>query len=170
MTDHTDGCRIAANHICAVASGEKLTLTGGAGEVYFETDQAITDTPTLSIVITDNMGNRPRAMLLEEVTFYMNPTNAETYQLYLMQGATAGDLETFTDIVFWSPAAQADSVFYSYHASGYQATVSTDEVASYKLPRVVEFASPGILYYMLDWSGAPGVTPGFIKIKGRFLR
>jgi hypothetical protein len=61
-------------------------------------------------------------------------------------------------------------VCYTYRNSGYAATITTAEVAQYKLPRLVELATPGKLYFMLDWSGAPGVTPGFIKIRGRFLK
>lgn len=168
MPDNTDGCRQAANSINAVASSELVTLTGDP--IYFETDQAITDTPTLYLDVKDAQGRRPRAMLLEEVSYYMNQTGAVTYQLRLLQAATADDVDTLTDIVFWSPTAQADSVYYSYHATGYQATISTAEVAQYKLPRVVNFETAGRLYYMLDWSGAPGTTPGFIKVRGRFLR
>src|SRR4030042_1598375 len=167
MTDHTDGCRIAANHISSVASGEKITLDGAAAGVYFETDEALGDTPTVSVTIAESLGNKPRAMLLEEVSYYMNQANAVTYQLRLMQAATAGDPEQYTGLVFLGPPAQADTVYYSYHATGYQATIGTEEVAQYKLPRVVEFETPGVLFYMLDWSGAPGVTPGFIKVKGR---
>lgn len=170
MTDHFDSVRTGANHLSAVASGEKITLDGAAAGVYFETDQALGDTPTLMMNITDSIGTPVKKFLLEEVCYYMNQTNAVTYQLYLLEDASADNVQQYTDLVFWSPAAQADTVCYTYRNSGYAATITTAEVAQYKLPRLVELATAGKLYYMLDWSGAPGVTPGFIKVKGRFLK
>ena len=170
MSTHQDSVRTSANHLTSVATGEKITLDGAAAGVYFETDQALGDTPTLMMNVTDSIGTPVRKFLLEEVCYFMNPTAAETYQLYLLEDASADNVQQYTDLVFWSPAAQADSVCYTYRNSGYAATITTAEVAQYKLPRLVELATPGKLYFMLDWSGAPGVTPGFIKIRGRFLK
>lgn len=170
MTDHFDSVRTGTNHLSSVASGEKITLDGAAAGVYFETDEAMGATPTLTMDITDSIGTLVKKFLLEEVCYFMNPTNAVTYQLRLLEDATADDVQQYTDVVFWGPTLQADSVVYTYRNSGYAATLTTAEVAQYKLPRVVELATVGKLYYMLDWTGAPGVTPGFIKVKGRFLK
>lgn len=163
-----DSVRDALNRTNTVVSGEKLDLDGTLN--YFETDEPMGTTPTLSMAGTTSTGRPVRKFLLEEVTYYMNPTNAVTYQLHLLEDSSADDVQQYTDQLFFSPAAQADSVIYSYRTSGYQATVSTAEVIQYKLPRIVELATPGVLYYMLDWSGAPGDTFGFIKIKGRLLK
>lgn len=170
MSEHPDSVRTGVNRISTVVNGEKLTVDGAAGGVYFETDQALGTLPTLYISLTTGTNEPVKKFLLEDVQYYMNPTAAETYQLYLLEAATGDDVEQLTDMAFWSPAAQADSVTYRYASSGYQAAVGTAEVAQYKMPKIVQLATPGRLYYMLDWSGAPGVTPGFIRVRGRLLK
>ena len=165
---HPDSVRTATNRTNLVVTGEKLDLAGTSN--YFETDQALTDTPTLTITLSTSTGDPVTKFLLEDVQYVMNPTNAVTYQLYLLEDATADDVQQTTDIAFWSPAAQADAVNYRYNSAGYQAATGTAEVAQYKLPRIVELATPNTLYYMIDWSGAPGDTTGFIKIRGRALK
>ena len=165
---HPDSVRTATNRGNLVVTGEHLDLAGTSN--YFETDQALTDTPTLYMTLSTSTGDPVTKFLLEDVQYMMNPTNAVTYQLYLLEDATADDVQQTTDVAFWSPAAQADSVNYRYTAAGYQAATGTAEVAQYKLPRIVELATPNRLYYMVDWSGAPADTPGFIKIRGRALK
>jgi len=168
MTEHPDSVRIGVNRLNLVVTGEHLDLAGTSN--YFETDQALTTLPTLSMAVSSSTGVQVKKFLLEDVQYMMNPTAAETYQLYLLEDATADDVQQTTDIAFWSPAAQADSVNYRYNSAGYQAATGTAEVAQYKLPRIVELATANKLYYMLDWSGAPGNTPGFIKIRGKLLK
>lgn len=168
MVEHPDSVRTGVNRISLVVTGEKLDLAGTSN--YFETDQALTDTPTLYMAVSTSTGEPVKKFLLEDVQYMMNPTNAVTYQLYLLEDATADDVQQTTDVAFWSPAAQADSVNYRYNSAGYQAATGTAEVAQYKLPRIVELATAGKLYYMVDWSGAPADTAGFIKIRGRLLK
>jgi len=168
MSEHPDSVRTGVNRLNLVVTGEYLDLAGTSN--YFETDEALTDTPSLHMVLTTSTGERVKKFLLEDVQYMMNPTAAETYQLYLLEDATADDVQQTTDIAFWSPAAQADSVNYRYNSAGYQAATGTAEAVQYKLPRIVELAEPGKLYYMLDWTGAPGNTPGFIKIRGKLLK
>ena len=166
-TEHPDSVRTGANRLNSVVTGE-LIDTGA--ENYFETDQALTDTPTLWIPVTTSIGVPVKKFLLQEVQFYMNQTNGVTYQLRLFEASNADDVEQLTDQVFWSPAAQADVTYYRYSEKGYEGGSGTAEVAQYKLPRIVELEDAGKLYYMIDWSGAPGNTPGFIKVKGHLLK
>lgn len=170
MTEHPDSVRTGVNRTNTVVIGELFDLAGTNN--YFETDQALTDTPTLSLTITTPTGMPVKRFLLEEVCYYMDPTDAVTYQLFLLEAASADDVEQLQDLVFFSPAAQADSVCYKYNNLGYCADVAgtTAEVIQYKLPVVVELTDTNKLYYMLDWSGAPGDTKGFIKIRGRLLK
>lgn len=168
MSEHPDSVRTGINRVVTAVTGEKLDLAGTSN--YFETDQNLTTLPTLSLSVTTSTGQPVKKFLLEEVQYYMNQANAVTYQLYLLEDASADDVQQYTDLVFFSPAAQADSVMYSYRTSGLQAGIAGAEAVQYKLPRIVELATAGTLYYMIDWSGAPGDTLGYIKVKGRLLK
>lgn len=168
MSEHPDSVRTGVNRVVTAVTGEKLDLDGTGN--YFETDQPLTTTPSLYLTVSTSTGQPVKKFLLEEVQYFMNQTGAVTYQLYLLEDSSADDVQQYTDLVFFSPAAQADSVFYSYRTSGVQAGIAVAEAVQYKLPRIVELATAGKLYYMIDWSGAPGDTPGFIKIKGRLLK
>jgi len=170
MTEHPDSVRTGVNRSNTVVIGELFDLAGT--DNVFETDQALGDTPTLSLTITAPTGIPVKRFLLEEVCYYMDPTNGVTYQLLLLEAATADNVEQLQDLVFFSPAAQADAVCYKYNNLGYCADVAstTAEVLQYKLPCVVELTDTNKLYYMLDWSGAPGDTKGFIKVRGRLLK
>ncbi len=167
---HPDSVRTAVNRANSVVIAELYDLTGALN--VFETDQAITDTPTLSLTVTTPTGFIVERFLMEEVCYYMNPTNAVTYQLLLLEASNADDVQQLSDLVFFSPAAQADSVCYKYNNLGYCANVATTtaEVIQYKLPVIVELTEANKLYYMINWSGAPGDTPGFIKVRGRVLK
>lgn len=131
--------------------GEKLDSDGTSD--YFETDQPLGTTPTLYIPLTPTDIEK---FVLESVRFYMNPTNAVTYQLYLLVDAQADDVTSYSNVVFDSGAGMADDVVYI--------TARGD-----KLPMLAKLATAGRLYYMIDWSGAPGNTPGFIEIRGRVM-
>ena len=164
-----DSVRKATNRTNTVVSGE--IITDGTGD-EFETDQAITTTPTKYLTLSTETGEDVHRFLLEEVRYYMNQTNAVTYQIWLLEAANADDVEQQSDVVFFTPAAQADSTGYKYTAAGYGASIggATAEAAQYKLPAIVELEDANKLYYMVDWSGAPGDTPGFLKIRGRLLK
>jgi hypothetical protein len=163
MVDHPDSVRTGVNRSNLVVTGEVVDGT-------FTTDQAIGTTPTLTITLSTSTGEPVKKFLLEDVQFALNCTNAVTYQLYLLEAATADDVLQTTDLAFFSPAAQADAVNYRYTNAGYSAALGTAEAAQYKLPRIVELETPNTLYFMLDWSAAPGATTGIIKIRGRLLK
>ena len=116
----------------------------------FEADQDIGTLSTLAILLEPTV----KAFLLQEVMFYMNPTAAETYELYFLEGPIADDMTALSKVVFNSGPLMADSVpYYVCEAQG-------------KLPRIVSLDEPGLLYYNVDWTGAPGNTPGYIVVKG----
>ena len=87
----------------------------------------------------------------------MNPANAVTYQLYLFEDASADDVQTRHDLIYDSGAAMAKGTVYKEMPSQDQ------------LPAIVRCATPGRIYYMLDWSAAPGDTTGYIVIRGKML-
>ena len=144
-------CGVGNSNIMVYGS---LVDADGAAN-YFETDQPIGTTPTLFFVLTPSTVRRFR---LTSVRFYMNPANAVTYELYLLEAATADDVYNLSDVVFDSDALKADSVAYSYTGSN-----------STKLPTDVYLHSPPYLYYMIDWSAAPGDTSGYIEVRGELM-
>ena len=134
----------------------KLLDAAGTGN-YFETDEAMGATPTLYMSLVPSDVER---FVLDEISYRMEAANAVTFQLYLLEDASADDLTQLSDVIFDSGAAQARNTTYNISPTGAHTTL---------VPRNVKLATAGKLYYMIDWSGAPGNTPGFIYIKGRKL-
>ena len=123
-------------------------LGGGAGG-----SDALGDTPVGYVELTPTTTSRFR---LETVRYYCNPTNGVTYELYLFERASANDVQNLADIVFDSGAAQVDSTPY----------IAVDVN---KLPIDVKLSDTGKLYYLVDWTGDPGTTPGFLEIGGTVM-
>jgi hypothetical protein len=144
-----------------------LVDTDGTDNV-FETDQALGDTPTLSIDLSCTSEHKIRKFRLESINYYMNPTAAETYTLYLFEDASADNVQNLADLVFQSPAAQADSTLYWYRSGAYGTPPGIGTV-DFTIPSIVSLGVPNKIYYLLDWTGAPGNTPGFITVRGRLL-
>jgi len=130
-----------------------LVDVDGTGNV-FETEGVITAIPDLLLTTDDKRVHR---FEITDIIFYMNPTAAETYEILLFEGAFAGDVKSLAQIVWRSGAAMVDS-------TPYIRTNNEDE-----LPKIVELSNEGLLYYMMLWTGAPGNTPGYIKVRGRKL-
>jgi len=122
---------------------------------YFETDQAITDTPTLY------MTGSPLATFIKihSIKYQMTPTNAVTYELYLIEAAAADNEEAESNIIFDSGAAQASGTVYNEIAGA----------GTPKLPTIAKLADLARIYYLLNWSGAPGDTTGYIKVYGEVM-
>lgn len=162
---------MAINRAILVVSGEKADYDGTAN--YFETDQAIFGTPTLTITLScSDPYFDVKKFRLENVRVLMDPANAVTYQLQLYSAANADDYENASDFVWASKTALADKVAYNFSRSGYSegnTTVSSGG-AAYGLPAIVELEEANTLYYQIDWSGAPGDTKGFIKVQGTLLK
>ncbi|GAI89576.1 unnamed protein product, partial [marine sediment metagenome] len=120
--------------------GEKLDSDGTSD--YFETDQPLGTTPTLYIPLTPTNVEK---FVLESVRFYFNMSNSVTFQLYLLRGARADNVTSYSDIVFDSGSGKSRDIIY---------IVARGD----KLPIVVNLVEAGKLFYMLDFSGAPGNT------------
>ena len=119
---------------------------------YFETDQLITDTPTLFFELTDPTIKK---FLLTEIVYYMLPDNAVTYALNLFSGDEAVDTTSFSKQFYEGPAAQAKDVLY----------IRCNNEDS--LPRLVDLDVAGIVWYSLDWSAPMGNCPGFVRLRGK---
>lgn len=114
-----------------------------------ETDQAITDTATRTL----DTFRFPRDLdkgILTAIKVYMEPTAAETYQLYLLRGAAADDITQRSYVIYDSGALMAGDTWYH----------------DFRLKKPFKLVGKGLLYYILDWSGAPGNTLGFIEASG----
>lgn len=127
--------------------------TGAPG--YFETDQAMGDTPTLSFV------GAPAVLhiRIHTIKWQITPTAAETYQLYLLERASDNDEQQESDIIFDSGAGMVGGTIYTQVPGGSPA----------KLPIDVKLDTAGEIFYMTDWSGAPGNSSGYIKVYGEVL-
>jgi len=128
--------------------------TSGADN-FFETDEAMGDLPTLSFV------GAPAVLHLRihTIKFQISPTAAETYQLYLLERASANDEQQESDIIFDSGAGMVGGTIYTQVPGGSPA----------KLPIDVKLDDLGEIWYMTDWSGAPGASTGYIKVYGEVL-
>jgi hypothetical protein len=91
---------------------------------------------------------------LTEVSHYMDCTNAVTYQILLLQAAEADNVESRSKIIWDSGDSKADDTPYKSMAG------------NGKLPASVNCEDKGRLYMLQIWSGDPGATSGFIKVKG----
>jgi hypothetical protein len=120
----------------------------GAGD-YFETNQIKTDQPTLYIN-TRRSHPTMRAGIINRIHYRLNPTNAVTYILRLWWGSVAPDYASNIRLLYESPALQADDTDY--------------DRADLEIPFIL--CEPGLLYYSIEWTGAPGNTTGFIDVSG----
>lgn len=121
---------------------------------YFETDQALGDTPTLYMTAFQ-LANKIR---IDQIRYQMTPTNDETYRLFLFRDAQADDQRNESNIIFDSGAGRVSGEIYNEVGA-----------ASNKVPVTDELETAGRIYYLLDWTGAPGDTTGYIKIYGEIL-
>lgn len=116
----------------------------------WEDEDVITDTPAKFITLEPNV----RAFTLTGVRFMFNPTNGVTPELLFFKGAAADDVENYSNLVWRSGAGLVDSQLYSQRGK------------EDSLPIDILLDTPGKLYYMTIWTGAPGNTPGFVEVEG----
>ena len=132
-----------------IVNGMILSVAGAGAP--FETDQVITDEPTLYFALDDPTVKK---FLLTEVSYYMLQTNAVVYNFYLFGGAEAVDLTSMEKMLYQSPGAQAkDQVYVRCNNEN-------------DLPKMVDLDVAGVVWYLINWTAAPGVTPGFIRVRG----
>lgn len=111
------------------------------------TSQTKTDMPTLYL----NRLSHPtmKSGIALRIHYRLNPTNAVTYTLRLWRAATADNYQSNVNMLYESPALQADD---------------TDYDREVEIPFWLWV--PGVMFYSIEWTGAPGVTPGFIDVEG----
>ena len=139
---------MTGRHRDRIVTGSLIDADGLAND--WETENAITDTPVKFITLEPNV----RAFTLTGVRFKINPTNAETYELVFLKGAAAEDYENYSNVVWSSEGAMVDDQLYSHRGK------------EDSLPIDIKLDTPGRLYYMTIWSGAPGNTPGLVEVEG----
>jgi hypothetical protein len=140
--------------------GRKVDTAGTLD--LFETDHAVTDTPTEFILLSKPV----RKFELQEVRAYINPTNAVTPELMLFEKAIADDDRSAARLAWRSGAALVDSA--TYVAIGNKmSTGAATQANAHALPVVLNLDVPGKVWYNIDWSGAPGDTKGSIRLVGR---
>jgi len=113
----------------------------------FETVQTKTDTPTLTLIASHPT---MKSGMIHRIHYRLNPTAAVTYTLRLWRGASADNYQSNLDMLYESPALQADDTDYD----------RTD----LDIPLICP--NPGVIYYSIEWTGAPGNTSGFIEVSG----
>ena len=131
-----------------VFKGELIDAAGAGA--YFTTDQAVTDTPTLYLTLSAALTK----IVVDRIHVRLTPTNVVTYNLYLFADAQADDVTSEGLKVF-------DST--DYFPAGMTQGTEYDLVAL-NIPAIL--ATGGKLFYLIDWSGAPGTTPGYLKVFG----
>jgi len=171
MTD-VDSVKIAANRNVAVVIGDK-TEYAYSDSNYFNTDQALGVTPTLYVALSTDLGGKVDIDQFEltGVRYYMDVNGgSHTYRLYLLEAASADNVQNASDVLFDSGAAQAEATAYEWGigGKGAQGAVTT---AEHQLPKIVKLSVGNRLYYQIDWSTAPSSSvQGYIKIRGRLLK
>ena len=126
--------------------------TDGTGD-YFETDQAIGTTPTKYIQLYPTDTTKFK---LNSARYYFEASNDVSFELWLLEDTNADDVQSLSDVVYNS-------------GSGIARNTQKISLNSVDLPIDVKLGTSGKLYYMLDWSGAPGNTPGYLVVRGEKL-
>lgn len=132
-------------------------FTAESADARLETDATLgTTTPVLVIPITpqDEYNNNVITRFrMNSVKYYLAPANAVTYELYLLESSVTGTNSAYKATVFDSGAGKAGSTLYF-------------DIAANMLPVDVTLGEAGKLYFLLDWSAAPGDTTGFVQVRG----
>ena len=123
----------------------------GPQDVIFQVDSAKTVEPVRTIPTEPFFVQRG---VIHEIAFRMNPTNAATYAFMLFEGGKANlPYGINSKLLYESPALLVDDTDYVLREQ--QIPFILDEV--------------GLFRYNIDWSAAPGVTPGYIRISGMVM-
>jgi hypothetical protein len=121
----------------------------------FETSQAKIVLPTFMVDTFMNPADLKEGIMMK-VKVRMNPTNAATYTLRLWESAVNGAV---------TPYMQEMACIYEMDFPG------LDDIAyTIMMERPFGLYIPGQLWYSIEWSAAPGNTPGCILIQGELIR
>ena len=130
----------------------------------FAVDEAYGTVPTrsfgyVSAALTTLDANAPgpyrtAACRITNVHFRLNPTNAVTYDLYLY-GSADGAVNTYQ--------LESDKFFDSNEIL---ANMADDIEYLREVDRVAWLDDPARIWYVIDWSAAPGDTTGYIEVCG----
>jgi hypothetical protein len=131
----------------------KLDEDGAAD--FFETSQAKTVLPTLQID-TMRYPEDLKEGMLQIIRIRMNPTNAVTYRARFWAAAINGAV---------TPYLQESVLIYEMDFDG------ADDIAyTIVLNRPFRLNEAGVIWYSIEWTGAPGNTMGLIHLKGEVFR
>ena len=132
----------------------------GGNAVNFETDQAIGTKPSYCIEIEPRDANQNLVVekfQLQHVRYLMNCTNAVTYRLYLVESDVESAYDQKAAVIFDSGTLRADNTMYI-------------DIGANMLPVNSKLRTKGKLWYLIDWSAAPGNTAGYIVVYGEEIR
>lgn len=129
---------------------KKLDEAGAGGNL--ETSYAKTDTP-VKILDTVKFPSTLLAGKILRIHYRLNPTNAVTYTLRLYASALAADYASNNTLLYESAALRADDTDY--------------DVCEIVIPFRLDALA--VMYFALEWTGAPGVTAGFIRVEGEVI-
>ena len=124
-----------------------LTSNGITNAAAFNTDHAVTETPTQ--YLTTDPWFVQYGMILE-IAYQINPTTAETYQIMLFEGKAGTKYDIASKMLYQSAALLVDDTYYLIQDR--QVIFNLDEI--------------GKIYYNTDWTGAAGVTSGLLRVSG----
>lgn len=124
---------------------------------YFETSKSKTDTP-IHFILANAAGcyGRPlyfKAGKINRIHFRFTPTNAETFTLRLWRNALAADYASNATLLWESDAGRVSGEDY--------------DITERDIPFVL--ATPGKVWFSIEWTGAPGNTPGILEISGKVI-
>ena len=131
----------------------------------FAVDEAYGTVPTRSFGYVDGAANTaeenspgpPQAhfVRITNIHWRLNPANAVTYDLYLY-ATIDGAVNTYQ--------LESDKFFDSEREV--VADCADDVEYLYECDRVTHLCNGGLIYYVINWSAAPGDTTGYIEVCG----
>lgn len=155
--------------LAAIKHGTPLSMTAAqSGRLFYaeQVEYAVSaldlfedDEPLGAVAPTHFFAGTPvtaHNIMIHTVKWQFTPTAAETYQLYLLEGATAEAEQQEAEVIFDSGAGMVGGVVNLWVAGG----VPT------RLPVMARLTVAGTIWYKIDWSGPPGNTDGYIRVYG----
>jgi len=124
----------------------------GSGNIFKDDQPIATTTPTHYITLDPQC----KKFMLNDVKYRFEAAAVETFQLYLLEDADATAILRRRDVIYNSGTGKTGSTDYHDTPDG-------------RVPVLVKLVTAGRLYYLLDWSGAPGNTPGYIVVRGEIV-